>query len=171
MPPSIRVIKIVGKLAVIRTAVSEADAMRLVAALSDSSNVQVETTRYFPYFSFAGRCTLPGLFGKRHSNVRCLIDAVNGHGATADRFDVDDEDLADSSKIAVKLTEAEATAAAQRIVTHSLGRNLRVIAQFEPDFDAAKLVYKKFWIVGDGQIKALVDSADGSMHPLRVRAA
>ena len=159
------------KLAVIRTAVSETDAIRLVAALSGSSDVYVETTQYFPYFSFAGRCTLPGLFGKRQTDVRCLIDAVNGHGATAGRFDVDHEVLVDSSKIAVKLTAAEATAAAQRIVTHSLGRNLRVIARFEPVFDAATLVYKKFWIVGDGQIRALVDSVDGSMHPLRVRAA
>lgn len=160
-----------SKLAVIRTAVSETDAISLVAALSGSSDVQVETTQYFPYFSFAGRCTLPGLFRKRQTEVRCLIDAVNGHGATADRFDVDHEMLVDSSTIAVNLSAAEATEAAQRVVTHSLGRNLRVIARFKPEFDAAKLVYKKFWIVGNGQIRALVDSADGSMHPLRVRAA
>ena len=53
-----------SKLAVIRTAVFETDAIRLVAALSGSSDVYVETTQYFPYFSFVGRCTLPGLFGK-----------------------------------------------------------------------------------------------------------
>jgi len=160
-----------NRLAVIRTAVSEADAIGLVAALSGSSDVQVETTQYFPYFSFAGSCTLPSLFGKRRADVRCLIDAVNGHGATADRFDVDHELPVESNDIEVKISTSEAMAAAQRVITHSLGRNLRVIARFDPDFEAPTLVYKKFWIVGNGQIRALVDSTDGSMHPLRVQAA
>lgn len=160
-----------NKRAVIKGAVSDADAIHLLAALSGSSDVYVETTQYFPYFSFVGRCTVPSLFGKRQANVCCLIDAVNGHGATADRFDVDYEDRVDSNDIAIEITTSEATVAAQRVITHSLGRNLRVIARFNPDFDAATLVYKKFWIVGDGQIRALVDSTDGSMHPLRVQAA
>ena len=64
MRRSARAVKIMSKLAVIRTAVFETDAIRLVAALSGSSDVYVETTQYFPYFSFVGRCTLPGLFGK-----------------------------------------------------------------------------------------------------------
>jgi len=158
-------------LSVIKGDVSEIDAVRLVAALSGSNDVHVESTQYFPYFSFAGACTLPSLFGSRQVHVRCLIDAVTGHGATADPFEIDYEERQDSNTISVEISVQAASVSAQRTLTHTLGRNLRVIARFDPVFDVATLVHKKFWVVGDGHVRAMVDSADGSMHPLRVNAA
>ncbi len=160
-----------SKLAVIKGEVSDTDAIRMVAALSGSNDVRAESTQYFPYFSFAGACTLPRLFRSRQVHVRCLIDAVTGHGATADPFEISYEEQQEMNTIAVKISAQAAGVSAQRTLTHTLGRNLRVIARFDPVFDVATLVYKKFWVVGDGHVRAMVDSADGSMHPLRVHAA
>lgn len=158
-------------LGVITGEVSAVDAVHLVAALSGSDDVYLETTQYFPYFSFAGVCTLPSLFGKRQTNVRCLVDAVNGHGATADPFNIAYETGQEMQAIQTEISVEEACAAAHRAITHSLSRNFRVIARFDPVFEAPDIVYKKFWIVGDGHVRALVDSTDGSIHPLRVQAA
>ena len=160
-----------SRLAVIKGEVTASDAVQIVAVLSGSSDVHVESTQHFPYYSFAGNCTLPSLFGKRRMYVRCLIDAVNGHGATADPFEVEHLDHRELNDISIKVSEEEAAASAQRVITHSLGRNLRVISRFDPVFDVPTLVYKKFWIVGDGHVRALIDSTDGNMHPLRVKAA
>lgn len=157
--------------AIIRGSVSAEAALGQLASLTGSSAMRIETAQCFPYFSFTGRCSLPTIFGRKGMEIRCLVDAIGGYGATADRFQIDQVAFAEAKFLGEKISASDAARVAHRTATHTIGRNLRMIAQFGLEFEDAEIVYKKFWVVGDGNLTAIVDSTNGSMHPLHSRAA
>ena len=156
---------------VIRESIDADAAIDLVAALSDHDSAHIEKKMYYPYFRFAGQCTVPALFGRRAMQINCLVDAVSGLGATADSYNVVQRHLRDGESINIGITAEQAERSAQRTVTHRLSRQMRVIAPFDLDLDTGGVVYKGYWIVSSGNVRAMVDSVNGSMHPLRSRAA
>ena len=152
--------------AAIRGEVNAEIAVNIVSGLCGCSDLIVQQAMYYPYFKFDCHCSLPTLFGRRQSEITCLVDAVSGKGATADAFEVDEWHLPPTELVNTSISHIEAQKLAQRTVTHTLGRKLRVIADFRLRLNAAGLIYKRFWIVGNAEVRALVDSVNGSMHPL-----
>ena len=101
----------------------------------------------------------------------CLVDAVNGLGATADSFELKKESVPGDSLLAAEIEPADANAIAHRTVTHRLGRKLRTIASFDVELQPRGLVHKRFWIVRTKAARVMVDSTNGGLHPLKMRAA
>lgn len=146
-------------------------AVDIISPISKGDIVYIESLLYYPYFQFEGHCKIPMLFGSKVTDVVCLVDAVTGHGATADRFKTSQISIADADLIEPGVSSACAKQMACRTVTHSLSRNLRVISEFDLALKGCGVVYKGFWIVSDGSVRSMVDQVNGSLHPLRSRAA
>jgi hypothetical protein len=160
-----------GKFTVIRERVDSATALQNVAGMTDDVSVVVEGSVLYPYFGFTARCSVPTMIGKKELTIDCLVDGINGHGATADSFSTEQAVARDEVRLRSKITDDEARRMAQRTVTHRLGKQLKMIAPFDVQLEAAGTVYKRFWIIriGDGRIMA--DSVTGNMHPLSASAA
>lgn len=157
--------------AVIRGEVSAVDAMQIVATLAQTSDAGLERAVYFPYYHFVATARLPALAGKQQASMTCLVDAVNGLGATAAAFSTDDKTLRDTELLAHRTGSEEAARIARRTATHRLSQKLRTIASFELAVIPEGLVYKRFWIVHSGRWRAMVDSTTGRLHPLKSFAA
>jgi len=160
-----------GRLTIIRERVDSTTALQNVAGMTDDVAVVVEGSVLYPYIAFTARCAVPTMIGKKEITVDCLVDGVNGHGATADSFSTEQMVACDEVRLQSKITDGEARRTAQRTVTHRLGKKLKLIAPFDVQLEAAGTVYKRFWIIriGDGRIMA--DSVTGNMHPLSASAA
>jgi hypothetical protein len=147
------------------------DAQSAVATLSGDAGAQVERGVVYPYYCFGAGCRVPTLVGRKPVETVCLVDAVNGIGATADGFEVEPRRVPARTLIAPTLQTADATRIATRTVTHWLGRSLRTIADFEVALEPRGLVYKHFWIVRANGSRLLLDSTTGGWVPLGLAAA
>ncbi len=111
------------------------------------------------------------MIGKQEVAVDCLVDAINGLGATTDPFATDQLNLSDENQLKPEITNCEAVKIAQRTVTHELGKKLKMIAPFDVTLDAKGMIYRSFWIVRIGDSRIIIDSVTGGMQPLRASAA
>ncbi len=157
-------------LTVIREQVDSTTALRNVEVMTDVPAV-IEESVLYPYIGFTACCTVPTMIGKKKVSVTCLVDGVNGLGATADSFRTEEALAHDDVRLQSKITADDAQRTARRTVTHRLGKKLKMIAPFDVQLETTGIVYKRFWVIriGDGRIMA--DSVTGNMHPLSVTAA
>jgi len=156
---------------VIQESFNASKACKLISAMTNGEPAVIERKMYYPYFRFDGKCSVPGLFGRRATQLNCLVDAVNGLGATTDHFTVDHRQLDDGEIIATTISNDVAMRIAQRTVTHRLTRRLRMIAPFGLALKPQGVIYKGFWIVGCASAAVMIDSVTGGLHPLSERAA
>lgn len=156
---------------VIRGAFNATDALCVVASLTGDLEARVLRDVIYPYYCFDAGCSIPTLAGRKSLSMICLVDAVNGLGATADSFELKKERVAGDRIMATTIDAADAADIATRTVTHRLGRKLRTITDFDVDVTARGLVHKRFWIVQTSEARLLVDSTTAGWHPLRLEAA
>ena len=156
---------------VIRGAITATDALCVVATLTGDVEARVETEMIYPYYCFDAKCTVPTMTGRKAVSMICLVDAVNSLGATADSFELKTEAISADQLIGIELEAAEAESIAMRTLTHRLGRKLRTITTFDVDLSPRGLVHKRFYIVRTADARVMVDSTNGGLHPLKLRAA
>ncbi len=158
-------------LTVIREQVDSATALQNIAGMTSGVSVVIERSVLYPYIRFTASCSVPTMIGRKAISVDCLVDGINGLGATADPFSTERTVNCDEVRLQPKITNEAAQRIAQRTVTHQLGRQFRMIAPFDVQLEAAGTIYKRFWIImiGDGRI--MTDSVTGNMHTLSATAA
>lgn len=156
---------------VVRGSITSTDALCLVSSLTGDVEVQLQPEVIYPYYCFDANCSVPTLAGRKEISLICLVDAVNGLGATADNFELKTETLAASRLLPIELDAQAATDIAQRTVTHRMGKKLRMIASFDVTLVPRGVVHKRFWIVQSSDARVMVDSTTGNLHPLKLRAA
>jgi len=156
---------------VIRGALNATDALCVVASLTGDFEARVEKDVIYPYYCFDADCSIPTLVGRKNLVIICLVDAVNGIGATADNFELNSESVAAQSLLTTEIDAESASDIAQRTVTHRLGRKLRTITSFDVKLNPRGIVHKRFWIVRTSDARVMVDSTSGGLHPLKLKAA
>jgi hypothetical protein len=156
---------------VIRGALNATDALCVVASLTGDFEARVESDIIYPYFCFDAECAIPTMVGRKSMTMICLVDAVNGLGATADNFELKNESVPAKSLLATEIEAEIAGDIALKTVTHRLGRKLRTISSFDVALKSRGLVHKRFWIVRTSEARVMVDSTSGGLHPLKLRAA
>ena len=156
---------------VIRGAIDSTDALCVVATLTGDIEATIETEMIYPYYCFDAKCTVPTMTGRKAVSMICLVDAVNGLGATADSFELKKEPVPSDQLMSTEIAQSDAESIAMRTATHRLGRKLRTITSFEVDLTPRGLVHKRFHIVRTADARVMVDSTNGGLHPLKLRAA
>lgn len=146
-------------------------ALRHISEQTAGIAVAFERSVLYPYLWFTAQCSVPTIGGRKAISVDCLVDGVNGHGATTDAFLTDTVRLSDETQLPRGITRDASRRTAQRTVTHRLGKKLKMIAPFDVRLEERGTVYKRFWIVRVGDGRVMIDSVTGSMHPLSARAA
>ena len=158
-------------LTVIREQVDASAALQSIhAARGDVAGV-IEQKLFYPYYRFKAGCKVPTMIGRQDVAVDCLVDGINGLGATTDPFATEQLPVMDENRLRPEISNREAEKVAHRTVTHQLGKKLKVIAPFEVTLEAKGMIYRSFWIVRIGDSRIMVDSVTGSMHPVRANAA
>ena len=158
-------------LKVIREQIDASAALQSVNTVRRDITAVVEQKLVYPYFQFTARCKVRTVVGKKEVTIACMVDGVNGHGATADHFSTDEILVPENSRLRLGISHDEATKIAQRTVTHQLGKKLKMIAPFEVALESIGLAYRSFWIVCVGDKRVMIDSVTGVMHPLAECAA
>ena len=156
---------------VIRGAINATDALCVVASLTSDVDATFESEIIYPYYCFDADCRVPTLIGRKQFSMICLVDAVNGLGATADSFELKKEILPLELLLAADIDDQAAAKIANRTVIHRLGRKLRTISTFDVGVASRGLIHKRFWIVKTSDARVMVDSTTGRLHPLKLRAA
>jgi hypothetical protein len=154
-----------------RTSFSATDALCFAASLTGDIEAKVESDIIYPYYCFDATCSVPTMVGRKKVSLLCLVDAINGLGATADNFELKSEAVDTKSLLRGDMGDTDAREIAHRTVTHHLGRKLRTITTFDVSLQARGLVHKRFWIVQTSEARVMVDSTTGGFHPLKLRAA
>lgn len=160
-----------AEIVVIRGALTSTEALCVVATLTGDVEARFEKDIIYPYHCFEARCSVPTLAGRKKLDMICLVDAVNGIGATADDFQLTRERIDAEQQLATEIDADKALEIARGTVTHRLGRKLRTISSFDVELLPRGLVHKRFWIVRSSEARIMVDSTNGSLHPLKLRAA
>jgi len=151
--------------------ITSREALCLVSSLTGDPNVTLEPAMIYPYYCFDAHCSVPTLAGRKEVSLLCLVDAVNGLGATADRFEQMTESVCAEDMLSTDITGDEAADIAHRTVTHHLGRKLRMIASFDAAIMPRGIVHKRYWIVQSSDARIMVDSTTGNLHPLKSKVA
>lgn len=160
-----------NEVVVIRGALNATDALCVVASLTEDFDAHIESEVVYPYFCFEAACSIATLAGRRQLTLLCLVDAINGVGATADEFHLGSEPVGTGRVLDSELDDAAAASIAHKTVSHRLGRKLRTITTFDIELTARGMVHKRFWIVRSSNARIMVDSTNGSLHPLKLKAA
>lgn len=157
-------------LTVIREQVDELAALQSVQAIAGEVGA-IEQKLAYPYFRFAASCSVPTMAGRQGVSVDCLVDGINGQGATADPLSTEQLVVPVEDRLQCGISVDGATRIAHRTVTHQLGRKMRMIARFNVRLESTGIVHRLFWVarIGDGRI--MIDSVTGDMYPLSTSAA
>ena len=131
----------------------------------------IERKLAYPYFRFAASCSVPTMAGRQGVSVDCLVDGMNGQGATADPLFTEQLIVPVEDRLQCGISIDNATRIAHRTVTHQLGRKTRMIAPLDVRLESAGIVYRFFWIVQIGDGRIVIDSVTGGMYPLSASAA
>lgn len=158
-------------LTVIREQVDASAVLQSIQAASGNVAGVIEQKMVYPYYRFKASCKIPTIVGKQGVAVDCLVDGINGLGATADPFSTEQLKVTDESLLKPEISNSEAVKIAHRTVTHQLGKKLKMIAPFDVTLEAKGMIYRSFWIVRIGDSRIMVDSVTGGMHPLSASAA
>ena len=120
-----------NRIVMIRGSFNATDALCVVASLTGEADAQVEKDVIFPYYCFDASCMAPAAAGRKDVSVICLVDAVNGLGATADSFELKKEPVKASRLMDLTIDDEHARRIAERTVTHRLSKSFRAIADFD----------------------------------------
>lgn len=156
---------------VVLGAISRRKALSLVSSLTGDMHVMLEPEKIYPYYYFDAHCSVPTLAGRKDISLQCLVDAVNGLGATADSFEAKTDRVRQEDVVSTAVQTDAAAAIAQRTVTHRMGRKLRMIASFDVAIVPRGIVHKRFWIVQTSAARIMIDSTTGKLHPLTLKVA
>ncbi len=156
---------------VVRGSITSTDALCLVSSLTGDINVTLEPAMIYPYYCFDANCSVQTLVGRKDVSLLCLVDAVNGLGATADSFELKKETVPAEPLLPIEICSDAAADIAQRTVTHRMGKKLRMIASFDVAIVPRGIVHKRFWIVQSSDARVMVDGTTGNLHPLKLRVA
>ena len=159
------------KLTVIREQFDSATALQRVEAVTRDVSATIEQKLYYPYFGFTAQCTVRTMIGRKAVSVDCLVDGINGLGATADPFSTDEITVSDEMRLPSKILHDEAKRTAHRNLTHQLSKKLKMIAPFDVTLESNGTLYRGFWIVALGNGRIMIDSVTGGIHPLSATAA
>jgi len=146
-------------------------ALQRIASIAGDVSGTIEQKLLYPYFHFTAHCTVPTMIGRRAITVECLVDGINGTGATADPFASEKVMVPDEMRLLPGVTEGAAARIARGTVTHELGRKLRMIAPFDVTLESSETIYRGFWVLGIGGGRIMLDSVTGGMHTLSATAA
>jgi len=158
-------------LSVIRERIDSTMALHSAERVLDDAPASIEGKLYYPYHRYIANCMIPTLFGKKDVTIDCLVDAVHGLGATADRMSIDQVRVSAEASLEAMVELEEAESIARRVIAHRLGRRLRMIAPFEIHLEAQGLIHKGFWIAHSDRMRLMIDNTTGGMYPLATRAA
>ena len=114
-----------------RSSFSSTEALCFVASLTGDIEAKVEKDIIYPYYCFDADCSVPTMVGRKKVSLICMVDAVNGIGATADNFVLKNETVPSASLLPSEINDEEAGRIADRTVTHALGKKLRTITSFD----------------------------------------
>ena len=156
---------------VVRSAFTATEAMCVVASLTGDLDARIDSEVIYPYHCFVADCSVPTMAGRKQVSMICLVDAINGLGATADSFNLTTETLPQEQILEVDIEREEARVTARNTLTHALGRRLRMIASFDVALHSRGLIHKRYWVIATGDARVMVDSTTGGIHPLKLRAA
>ncbi len=158
-------------LTVIREEVDASTALQSIHAVRGDIAGVVEQKLVYPYYRFKAGCKVPTIIGRQDLLIDCLVDGINGLGATADSFSTNQLSVKTENVLKPDISNREALKIAHRTVTHQLGKKLKMIAPFDVVLEATGLIYRSFWIVRIGDSRIMVDSVTGSMHSVSASAA
>jgi hypothetical protein len=158
-------------LTVIREQFDASAALESIHAVRGDVAGVVEQKLVYPYYRFKAGCKVPTIIGRQDVVVDCLVDGINGLGATADPFSTNQLSVKTENVLQPDISNREAVKIAHRTVTHQLGKKLKMIAPFDVVLEATGLIYRSFWIVRIGDSRVMVDSVTGSMHSVCASAA
>lgn len=160
-----------NRIVMIRGSFNATDALCVIASLTGEVDAKVEKEVIYPYYCFDASCSAPAAAGRKDLSVLCLVDAVNGLGATADSFELKKEPVKASKIMDLAIDDEHARQIAERTVTHRLGKAFRAIADFDVQLNPRGLVHKRFWVVRTSETRLLVDSTTAGWLPLTLKAA
>ena len=146
-------------------------AIHQVLSMTGDASAEIQRRLYYPYYRFSADCQIPTLGGRKAMTVDCLVDGVDGLGATTDPYSVDTLMVPTEDLLRVTVSSDDAWRAAHRIVTHQLTRRLRMLASFDTKLESHGVIYRCFWIIRVSQSIVTVDSLTGGVQPLNLRAA
>jgi hypothetical protein len=152
--------------------IEQNEAMSIVSAYSEQHSVQVQKLIYYPYFWVLFSYTVKTLLGKsRSTKASCLVDLINNHGSTTDKFEFKKSKVLKNSVLEPDYTEEQALKTARTYLTHASIHNTKVL--FAPDSEVLEqsTVYKPFWIVkctnrDRHSFKVIVDAVTGKFQLL-----
>ena len=159
------------RLAVICEQFDEQAALRRIDAIAGDGAGDIEQKLFYPYCRLKACCSVPTMIGRQELTVDCLVDGINGSGATADPFATETMLVADEIQLLSRISHGEAARIARRTLTHWLGKKLRMIAPFDVTLESTGTVYRGFWIVRMGNGRIMMDSVTGGMQALGTSAA
>lgn len=148
------------------------EAKSIISNYSENHSVQVQKLIYYPYYWVLFSYTIKTLLGKSKSiKASCLVDLINNHAATTDKFDFCSTEVLKDSVLEHDYSAEQAINTAKTYLTHSSIHNTKVL--FAPDYEIIKesLVYKPFWIVkcmnrDRHNFKVIVDAVTGKFQLL-----
>jgi len=158
-------------LTVIHEQVDASAALQSIHAVRGDVAGVIEQKLAYPYYRFKAGCKVPTIIGRQDLFIDCLVDGINGLGATADPFSTNQLSVKIENVLKPELSNREAVKIAHRTVTHQLGKKLKMIAPFDVTLEARGMIYRSFWIISIGDRRIMVDSVTGGMHPLSASAA
>ncbi len=160
-----------AQIALIAGTVNAVEALDTVADVTGEKNLTIESDVIYPYYAYQSTCLVKTLVGQKELSLVCLVDAVNGLGVTADKYEVQKETCVPEKLLDVSIDDVTATGVARQTVIHRLGKQLKTIDRFDVNCELKGIIYKRFWIVRAGESRFLVDSATAGWYPLQMRAA
>jgi hypothetical protein len=160
-----------NRIVMIRGSFNATDALCVVASLTGEVDARVEKEVVYPYYCYDASCSAPVAAGRKDVSILCLVDAVNGLGATADSFELKQEPVRSAKVMEATIDDDHALRIAERTVTHRLGKAFRTVADFEVRLNPRGFVHKRFWVVRTRDARLLVDSTTAGWIPLKLKAA
>ncbi len=152
--------------------IEQNEAKNIVLKHSEQHSVQVQKIIYYPYHWFLFSYTIKTLFGKSRSiKASCLVDLINNHAATTDKFDLCDIEVLKDCVLEHDYNRDEAFKTAKTYLTHASIHNSRVLFAPDSEIIEERLVYKPFWIVKctnreRHSFKVIVDAVTGKFQLL-----
>jgi hypothetical protein len=144
----------------------------IVEAYSDQHSVQVQKLIYYPYYWVLFSYTVKTLIGKsRVINASCMVDMINNHAATTDKFEASIEAVPKDNILEYDYSEEEAFKTAKTYLTHAAIHKMKAL--LVPDYKVKErgIIYKPFWIVrctnsNRHKFKVMVDAVTGKYQLL-----
>jgi hypothetical protein len=126
---------------------------------------------FYPYFHFRVNYQTPFLLARKQLKIDCLIDGLNGHAATSDKFSLKNIEANSNDILNKKVNREHAYKSGKRYVINSLSRKFKSISNFNVTMNFKSTVYKSFWVIEYENISLIVDTINGSYKVIELGSA